>query len=280
MSQKFRNVAITDYDVNIYSDFTKEEDTLISYMCFQKEKCPKTDKEHLQVYVEFKRQVRMKFIKDIFGDKVHIEACKGSQEDNIKYCTKVESRLEGPWEFGTKKEPGKRNDLLKVKDEIMNGNKLSDIALDNVETYIKYGKGIKEVKYLFDMKDKSLRKDMKVYVLWGTAGNGKTYKSIDMVNDNDWFKINPKPNKNLWFDGYDGENTLIIDEFNEQFPIEELLAILDIYPLRLEIKGGYTCAKWKEVIITSQFNPLEWYKYVKEEQKKALLRRITNIVEY
>jgi len=51
------------------------------------ERCPTTNKLHLQAYVEFRSEKRFETIKRVLP-KAHLEMCKGSRQDNIEYCTK------------------------------------------------------------------------------------------------------------------------------------------------------------------------------------------------
>ena len=83
-----------------------------------------------------------------------------------------------------------------------------------------------------------------------------------------------------WFDGYKGQKRLVIDEFRDsQMTCASLLKYLDVYKLKLEIKGSHTWAKWDEVFITSNINPEEWYRGVPEATRAALFRRFTTIIE-
>ena len=51
---------------------------------------------HVQGYVYFKNARSMAAVKKDFGGLLpHLEPAKGSVEDNVKYCTKLESRVEG-----------------------------------------------------------------------------------------------------------------------------------------------------------------------------------------
>jgi len=79
-----------------------------------------------------------------------------------------------------------------------------------------------------------------------------------------------------WWDGYQGEENVIIDEFRGAVSIALLLRWLDPagYPLTLEVKGGGCVAKFKNVILTSNLHPLEWYPELDNATKQALLRRI------
>lgn len=274
MSQRFRNCLITDFNTVKYDDWTLDPSTKIKFMTFQLEKAPSTQRLHFQVYVEFKTQVRMNFIKDIFGDEVHIENRKGSQAEAIAYCNKEETRVEGPWTYGKKSEQGKRSDLEQVAEDILAGDKLRDIALNNPVQYIKFSKGIKELKAQYDESKIPDFRKVEVEVLAGETGLGKTRQAVE--KNKDYYKLD-KADK-VWFDGYDGQKTLIIDDFYGWIPFGQLLNILDGYKLRLEIKGSFTWAQWDKVILTSNKTSDQWYTNITTAQAKALERRINSEV--
>lgn len=66
---------------------------------------------------------------------------------------------------------------------------------------------------------------------------------------------------------------------HHQLPLTRLLQVLDIYPLRLPIKGGFTLARWTRVILTSNIHPRDWYPNCQPESRRALLRRIHRVTE-
>ena len=69
----------------------------------------------------------------------------------------------------------------------------------------------------------------------------------------DPYKISGGGRKPLeWFDNYEQEDCLLIDDFDDTaVPIELMLQLLDGYRQRLPIKGGHTYAAWEKVIITT-----------------------------
>ena len=85
-----------------------------------------------------------------------------------------------------------------------------------------------------------------------------------------------------WFDGYDAQEVLIIDEFSSQIPLDYLKKLLDSTPMRVETKGSTRKANWRYVIVTSQHNPDNWYKGWREieiEDKNAIAARFSRIGE-
>jgi len=64
----------------------------------QVESAPETGTLHLQVYAEFKRSLRLTEVyKRIPG---HWEYIRGTRTDAMKYCSKTDTRVDGPWRWG------------------------------------------------------------------------------------------------------------------------------------------------------------------------------------
>lgn len=83
-----------------------------------------------------------------------------------------------------------------------------------------------------------------------------------------------------WWDGYDGEETLLIDEFYGQLKVSRMLALLDGYQCRLPVKGNFTYAQWTKVYITSNTKASEWYTNIPVQVSDALQRRISDEIEF
>lgn len=63
-----------------------------------------------------------------------------------------------------------------------------------------------------------------------------------------------------WWDGYFNHETVIIDEFYGWLPFDLILRICDRYPLMVETKGGQVQFVAKNIIFTTNSNPVSWYK--------------------
>lgn len=74
------------------------------YVVFQKEAAPTTGREHYQGYLYLNghnglaRNTLISRIPCLRG--ANLQVALGSPVDNKRYCTKEESRVDGPWEFG------------------------------------------------------------------------------------------------------------------------------------------------------------------------------------
>lgn len=150
------------------------------------------------------------------------------------------------------------------------GASIEDIADEHGAQVIKYHKGIEK---LIDIKRSGRDADTAptILIYWGESGTGKTRKATEEYPDS---YILTKPNKdgNVWFDGYQGEETVILDEFYGWVPYDLLLRMCDRYPLRVPFKGGYYKFKATRIVFTSNKPWKEWYPNI--DDLSAFERRI------
>lgn len=81
-----------------------QDDERFQYMVYQVENCPTTKRDHIQGYLELNAQTRFLQVKAMFAPAVvHLEGRKAKNaKPAIDYCMKEETRVSGPWEFGTR----------------------------------------------------------------------------------------------------------------------------------------------------------------------------------
>lgn len=253
------------------------------------EEIGKTGTPHIQGYVEFKSPKRLgTLVKAVNG--VHWIKCRGSAEQNKNYCHKGEQSHEefeslgvkGPnygknaivYEDGDPGKQGNRSDLDAIKTEIDNGMSMLSIAQDNFGDYVRYHKGFEKYRYLVNAEAAKKIRDVNVEYWWGDTGTGKTYTAF--TENPDAFMISEGVT-GFWWTGYEGQKTIIMDEFRGNVPACQLLRILDIYPVQLSVHGGYVWCAATKIIITSNVDFEELYKNVDQRTKEALRRRIKNI---
>lgn len=209
----------------------------------------------------------------------------GSAEQARIYCTKLESRIGGPWSFGRLKidepvvsEQGRRTDLEALAAAIaMEGMKVDEAVPLNAKAVARYYKGLKFLEaYYVKIHTPKWRK-IETVAIWGPTGTGKTRKAIEIAGE-DFYILHKSNNKQLWFDGYVGQGTLIMDEFRGSWcPFEVMLRILDGHPYMPEQKGGHVWAAYTKIIITSNIDPRKWYSEHHVPDQSPLFRRISQI---
>lgn len=242
----------------------------VRYLIVQKEQCPETKKIHWQGYIELTDPVRFTGVQKIIGSKAHCEQRRGTRQEARAYCMKKESQQEPPKEWGiwNEKDQGNRSDLQGAIKAVESGG-MKQAAEEFPEVVVKHYKGLIYYNNVINKEEKD--REIEVHVFWGPAGTGKTRTAYDF-HRGELYKLDLSSGQVPWFDGYDGEKVLLIDDFDgTQLKHQYLLHLLDRYPLQLQIKGGTTWAKWTTVIITSNKDPEIWFK---EGLTDALRRRL------
>jgi len=119
------------------------------------------------------------------------------------------------------------------------------------------------------------------FLFWGKTGTGKTRKAYEEAKDIEDIPYWKDPTSK-WWDGYQGQKCVIMDDFDGGIAISYLLRWMDRYPIDGEIKGGRVPLKYEYFYITSNKTVYEWYPKCKSDQNEALIRRFTleNIIYF
>jgi len=187
-------------------------------------------------------------------------------------------------EWGTKGDliQGQRTDLQMFIEEAKSGVTYSTLMDSQSEVCAKYFSFSKAYCAAQRMKNIPAWRTIETTVYWGFTGVGKTRRVFHDYPD--VYKLDPCGEGKLWFDGYEGQSVLLLDDFYGWLPIGTLLNLLDGYRLRLNVKNSYTYALWTKIFITSNVAPISWYcgegfgQLICGSQRDALMRRLTNIV--
>jgi len=254
----------TDFEVDRKELWLKSE--ALNFVVLQKEKCPESGKEHLQGFLQLKKRTRLGGLKKLFGKKVHFEARRGSAKEAKAYCSKEESRLEGPWECGEMTSQGKRVGLELLMEMAAEGKSELEIAEADPATW---GRNYRSINRFKRLKQGKRMWEMDNSCFWGEAGSGKTRKVYEDEPD-----VYAKP-AGKWFDGYDGQEAVLIDDFTGDMDLSLFLQVLDRYPMIVETKGGTAQFLAKRIYVTSNLSPEEWYPKATGEQHRAIRRRFS-----
>jgi len=231
----------------------------VQYAVWQREKGAEGT-EHLQVYVVFTQKKRRTWTNRMCT-KAHWEARIGNHDQAKAYVTKEETRLAGPWEKGEepKDQKGKRNDLQALKRKLDSGATDREIAGDE-ETFSVWAKYHKVTsKYRALMRTAKQRTwATRTVVYYGPPGIGKSSRALHEGGE-DAFWLSKPAGQTTWWDGYCGQETVVIDEFYGWIPRDLMCRLCDRYPLNVETKGGSTPFLAKTIIITSNVHPSLWW---------------------
>lgn len=248
-----------------------------TYCVYQQEVGEENETPHFQGYAEFSGQKRLATLKKMPGlERAHIEARKGTGPQASNYCMKEEGRLDGPYEWGEMKEQGKRSDLEAIRRELDENKPMKRIAEDHFSSWCRYHKSFRAYKQL---KVQPRNWAMELVFIIGPTGTGKSRRAHEMAGESVYHK---PPGK--WWDDYNGEHTVVFDEFyGHSYPFSQLLQLLDRYPFMVESKGSSQQFVSRRIIFTSNQNPKDWYSGERTHQgpweKNPLNRRIREFGE-
>ncbi len=237
-----------------------DEHLLFRFVVWQFETCPESQRSHLQGYIETKKPCRHAAIKRELDDEtVHLEKRRGTRAQARAYCRKPETREQGPYERGewTGGGQGTRSDIDGAVALLRDGGTMHELLSSMPTVFVKYTRGLRAASSIMAGVRKRER-DIVTTVYWGLSGSGKTRRAIDEAGDADYYILS-RDSETLWFDGYEGQDYLIIDEFYGWIKWSFFLRLLDRYPCRLPIKGGFVWANWTRIVITSNKEPSRWY---------------------
>lgn len=250
------------------------------YILYQEELCPSTKKPHLQGYVQFNNPIEKRQVqKRINRGKIWCKPAKGEPDQCHIYCTKDESaaRNGNEKEEGKMTKQGNRTDIQELRLSVVRNPyiKINDLWRTHGNTFVRCPNLVKELKQERQQEKSKEFRQNKVIIWLGDPGRNKTrsvlYDEKDKPKDN-VYRIT-KPTKDLWWTGYMGEETLVIDDFTGWISYEVMLQITDGHQERLDIKGSFTYAMWKKVIIISNMEFKKWWPEQWHEDKYLALQR-------
>lgn len=76
-----------------------------------------------------------------------------------------------------------------------------------------------------------------------------------------------------WWDGYDGHDSVVVDDFYGWMACDELLRVCDRYPCKVPVKGAFVEFVAKNIYITSNRHVWEWYHF-EAFDPSTILRRV------
>lgn len=224
---------------------------------------------HLQGFCHFTNQRTFNGVKRIHPT-AHWEEMHGNIEQAIEYCKK-----DGQWhEWGEKPksqaEKGTANadrwrdiiDLSRAGDFESIKEKYPDV----------YATRLPQLENLRRKRPREMPQlnpsETEHQWIWGDTGLGKTRSAIE---ENPGAYIKDPQTK--WWDGYDGQEVVIIDDFDVYQKAQGGMVKrwADIYPFQAEVKNGQMLIRPNKVIITSQYHPSEIWE--DEKTVDAIMRR-------
>jgi len=302
---------------------TMEGDELVSLMdgkddielaVFQKE-VGANGVPHFQGYMETKKRMYTTGVQSMMAPvKMSLLHCKGTKQQNHVYCTKEESRTEGPWyvkssaDDYTRKngKQGQRTDLDDYAKLILDEGGITEKVIEEMPGHVvRFGKHgedligrVKLMKAKADEKDYwreqwqrmqagleiEGQKQRHLELFFGPTAVGKTTMvKLRVIGEleQDLFE---KDASSKWWGGYEGEKHVLLDEYKGGQTIDQFKAMTNVGVVPIEGKGTELVLLAESMYFTSNRHPSEWWKRNEDEYEnwnspdyKAMVRRFAKV---
>lgn len=175
---------------------------------------------------------------------------------------------------------GHRSDLDALRTRILTGQETADQLILSDSGAWRHSRLVGD---LVSARDRSRQegklRNVQVRAVFGDTGTGKTSAVLNGLQE-----LGSVCRVTHWgsgaFDGYDGQASLVLDEFAGQPPLEELLTWLDVYPVALPARYRPRQAAFVRVVLCSNAPPETWYPWAPKAQRAALARRLHLVEEW
>jgi len=242
----------------------------VQYAVWQHEK-GESGTPHYQGYVQLTKRYRLSTLLENMPAGIHWAKRRGSHKQARDYAMKADTRTDGPWEYGTPSKQGERTDMAEIA-EFVKTHTLAETAEEYPSQYIRYGKGIAGYK---SRVAKPRTEPTELIIYWGPPHTGKTYH-VEHLYPNHYKLKKARDANEPWWNGYDGQETVIADEFNPPWlSVTTLCTLIDSCSTSVEPKGeGKVEFTSKRLVLISNRDPFTWYKPEYMVPELGLLRRL------
>lgn len=203
---------------------------------------------HWQLFIYSKTKRTIVGLKKVFG-LGHIEGARNKQ-DLYDYCKKVdETTVDGTY-FELGKKPfncGDNIDWDLVRAQAISG-KFMDIPS---VVFTRYTNNLLKINSLFGPKPPR-RMEIQCHWYYGKAGSGKSTRAVAEAEASG-LEVYVKEGSHWWWDGYQGEGAVIIDELGPAITCDLLKRWCDWVPCRVKIHGGMIPLHAVKVWVTSNY---------------------------
>lgn len=228
------------------------------YSIFNIERGEEEQTEHIQAFIIFKGGKRFKTLKSMLPF-AHIEPARNSSVVCREYCSKSETRIEGPFEDGDFGNDRAKKASVEFIDLVKAGTSVLELQKLYPNLYLKHRRDLDSIymsqfeRYKYDCRD------VEVTYIYGPSRSGKSRYVQHLIGGRENL-YSVSTYENSAFTGYRGEDNIVIDEYKGQFAIQTFNRMLDVYPFKLRGLSMLECACYHHVYIISNYPPKEVYK--------------------
>lgn len=200
---------------------------------------------------------------------------RGKLHKGIHYDNTNEESGECPTET-----QGTRNDLHLLYNLIKSGMSNYEILEYNPQYMDKLEKIDRTRKICVEEVYRDKWREVETTYIWGVTGSGKTRSVMDAYGYRNVYRVTDYTHP---FDGYDGQDIVLFEEFRSSLKVEHMLKYLDGYPVELPSRYNNKVACFTKVFICTNIDLRHQYRDIQTdcpETWNAFLRRIRYVKTY
>lgn len=148
---------------------------------------------------------------------------------------------------------------------------MEQMFMEHTEVMVKYPSGMKMAATAI-MPTRDPTAAIEVYWLYGDPGTGKSYSARNAISS--YCQLTTMEGVQYW-DEYQGEACVIMEEFVGGIPLSTLLSIWAEGRPRVRVLGGTVPMCATKFIVCSNVPPWECYRRCSSVRRRAFARRIT-----
>ncbi|WP_427788042.1 hypothetical protein ACE15W_00070 [Bifidobacterium catenulatum subsp. kashiwanohense] len=233
---------------------------------FSLESGEKTGYMHFQLYVQAPNPIKSGTLVNVVGETAHIERMERTPQDNIAYCSKSDTHVDGPWQSAKEFDLNHRG--AKMKSSSQKGSSLSEELHDEIMSGTPPWEARHDPRFVKGWNQLSRPaqewwsdylathcedRDVTCYYLWGDTRLGKTHSTLDYFGRENAYRVT---DYNHPFELYRGQPVLILDEFSGQIPATVMNTWLEPYQSAVNVKYSTVVPQWTTVVVISNL-PLD-----------------------
>lgn len=251
----------------------------ITWYAYQQERCPTSERIHYHVGIKFEREktfAETKAFLNLYGQPAAVfnKTQRGAIHEwrIYKYCTKEDTRSEGPWTGGEL--PTEPKQAVPKAEQLVKRMKAGASDQELVEEFAGQARLFSTLRMLLATHR---REAPRVIFIWGRPGVGKTRYAVERYGQEGYIILHSPRGRGTFFcNGYSQQKLALFDDAEPPTAdnITFWLTVLDRYELNVDVKGAHIAFNSPTIIITSNLPLFDWVSYAPPANQEALVRRI------
>lgn len=231
---------------------------------------------HIQGFMQFVNARTLTAVKKMISNKCHLEVARGTPYEAYNYCMKEDGEI---ITIGDEPSEVELSDWERILIAVENGESDLDIIRKWPAIAMRCQSAIAKYRAIHQASVVQWR-EVHVEYIWGPTGTGKTRGVLYDADGNYNQDVYRATNAKNPFDMYNGESTIVFEEFRSQFTCRDMLNWIDGHPVMLPARYADRMAQFTKVFILSNWDFARQYESVKTsspETHAAWVRRINDV---